>query len=102
MNVQELITSIATLTSELAKFERKYGIGSEAFYELYSQGKLDDGGNEQIATFCEWAGLYQLKTKRERQLREASRHIIDDLKLNDRAEGKSVILRPTTSPIGAA
>lgn len=68
MDSQGLITSITTLTNELARFEREYGIGSEAFYELYSQGKLDDGDSEQTAAFCEWAGLYQLKVKRERQL----------------------------------
>jgi len=100
MDIQELITSIATLTNELARFEREYGIGSEAFYELYNQGKLDDGGNEQTTAFCEWAGLYQLKVKRERQLREASRRIIADLET--RAKGESITLRPTTLPARAA
>jgi hypothetical protein len=81
------------------RFERKYGIGSEAFYELYSQGKLDDGGSEQTAVFCEWAGLYQLKVKRERQLRETSQGIIADLQA--RAKGKSIALRPTAQSSGA-
>jgi len=80
MDIQKLITSITTLTSGLARCEREYGIGSEAFYELYSQGKLDDGGSEQTAAFCEWAGLHQLKVKRERQLRETSHRIIADLR----------------------
>ncbi len=100
MDIQDLITSITALTNELARFEREYGIGSEVFYELYSQGKLDDGGSEQTAAFCEWAGLYQLKVKRERQLREASRRIIADLQARGKREG--IILRPTTLPAGAA
>ncbi|MCK4451866.1 MAG: hypothetical protein KAX26_14880 [Anaerolineae bacterium] len=100
MSIQELITSITALTNELARFEREYGIGSEAFYELYSQGKLDNGDSEQTAAFCEWAGLHQLKEKRERQLREASRRIIADLET--RAKGKGLTLRPTTLPAGAA
>ncbi len=98
MDIQDLIASISTLTNELAKFEREYNVGSEAFYELYSQGKLDDGGSEQTAAFCEWAGLYQLKVKRERQLREASRHIIADLEIKAKAKGESITLRPKTSP----
>ncbi len=99
MNIQELITSIATLTNELSRFEREYGIGSESFYELYSQGKLDDGGSEQTAAFCEWAELYQLKVKRECQLHKASRRIVSDLQA--RAKGEGIILRPTTLPAGA-
>ena len=99
MDIQELITSIATLTNKLARFERKYGIGSDAFYELYTRGKLDDGGSEQTAAFCEWAGLYQLKVKRERQLRETSQRIITDLQA--RAKGESIALRPTTLSAGA-
>ncbi len=98
MNVSELITSIVTLTNELAGFEREYGVGSEAFYELYSQGKLDDGGSEQTAIFCEWAGLYQLKVKRERQLRESSRRIVADLEARAQVKGIDITLRPTTGP----
>ena len=98
MDVQDLITSIITLTQELARFEREYNVGSEAFYELYSQGKLDDGGNEQTTAFCEWAGLYQLKVKRERQLREASHCIIASLEDKARAKGEGITLKPKTRP----
>ena len=101
MDIQNLITSITTLTNELARFERKYGIGSEAFHELYSQGKLDDGDSEQTATFCEWAGLYQLKVKRERQLREARQRTSVDLGIRTRVKGRGMILRPATLPAGA-
>lgn len=98
MDIQEIITSVTTLTSELAKFEREYSIGSETFYELYSQGKLDEGGSEQTTVFCEWAGLYQLKVKRERQLRQASRQIIADLE----AKGEGITLKPIALPVGTA
>ncbi|MEA3340396.1 MAG: hypothetical protein U9R15_10560 [Chloroflexota bacterium] len=96
MDISDLIASITTLTNELARFEREYNIGSEAFYELYSQGKLDDGGSKQTAAFCEWAGLYQLRVKRDLQLREASQRILANLK--SRAKGEGIILRPQTRP----
>jgi hypothetical protein len=99
MDIQKLITSIATLANSLARFEREYGLGSEVFYELYSQGKLDDGDSEQTAAYCEWAGLYQLKVKRERQLREASQRIVADLEA--RTRGKGITLRPTALLGGA-
>ena len=101
MNIPELITSITTLTSEIARFEREYGVGSEAFYELYSQGKLDDGGSEQTAAFCEWAGLYQLKVKREHQLRETSHRVIADLETKAQAKGECITLKPIALPAGA-
>ncbi len=52
----------------LHKFEQRYWLSSEVFYELYSQGVLDDGSH--IEEFAEWAGHYQLKLAREAVLSE--------------------------------
>jgi hypothetical protein len=45
----------------LQAFEKKYGLASADFYELFSQGVLDDGEFEQTRDFCEWAGFYEIK-----------------------------------------
>ncbi len=48
----------------LHKFERRYWISSDDFFQLYSQGQLDDGDAERVEEFAEWAGHYKLRQKR--------------------------------------
>lgn len=47
----------------MSKFERRYWITSDQFFELYSEGLLDDG--EHAEDFSEWAGFLKLKQRRE-------------------------------------
>ena len=61
MSIDELIRSIHTLENHLQKFEEKYHLRSEDFYQLVSEGKL-----EQSEEFIEWLGVYEIKLKRER------------------------------------
>jgi len=76
MTLSELIESIYALNREIKKFEKKYGLTSADFYELFREGKLDDGDYEQTEEFCEWAGLYEIKLKREQKFRELSRQAV--------------------------
>jgi len=61
MSIDELIRSIHTLENHLQKFEEKYHLRSEDFYQLATQGKL-----EQSEELIEWLGVYEIKLKRER------------------------------------
>lgn len=60
------------------------------FYELYSQGKLDNG--EYLEEFAEWVGHYKLKVKREHTLQHFSRQRIEQLQQD--AEGEMIHLLP--------
>ena len=71
MTLNQIIDSIYALGQEIKRYEKKYGLTSEDFYELFCQGKLDDGEYEQTEEFCEWAGLYEIKLKRESKFRLA-------------------------------
>ena len=51
----------------LLKFEEQYGFSSKHFYELYSQGLLDDG--ENLEDFSEWSAYCKLKKDREALLK---------------------------------
>ena len=42
MILKELLDDIHSLNRELEKYERKFGITSEDFYQLYQQGKLEN------------------------------------------------------------
>jgi hypothetical protein len=53
-------------------------ISSAHFYELYSQGLLDDGSHAE--DFSEWAGHYKLKLRREAALEELSRRRVEQLR----------------------
>lgn len=66
----------------LRKFEQRYWIGSDVFYDLYSQGRLDDG--ENLEDFNEWAGSYRIKQHREELLRQFSEQRVAELGVGGR------------------
>lgn len=74
----------------LHKFEQLYWLSSDVFYDLYSQGLLDNG--EHLEEFAEWAGHYMLKLKREEALRQFSRHRINQLR--QQSESDTIYLTP--------
>jgi len=65
MTLDELIGGIHDLESYLKKFEEKYRLRSEDFYQLALAGKL-----EQTNDFIEWLGVYEIKLKREKKYHE--------------------------------
>ncbi len=79
MTLQELIESIYALNNELKKFEAKYGVASPDFYDLFLQGRLDDGEYEDTEEFCMWAGIYETRLDQEQQFRRLSQEYIATL-----------------------
>ncbi len=65
MTLEEIIQDLHALDARLRAYERKYGITSADFYELYGQGLLDDEGFERSTEYVRWASAYTLKLKRE-------------------------------------
>ncbi len=70
LSLSDILDDLHAAERGLHKFERRYWISSEHFYELYSQGSLDDGENGE--DFSEWAGHYKLWQKRQAALKQIS------------------------------
>lgn len=78
ITLSDILDDIQAAEAGLHKFERRYWISSTHFYELYSQGLLDDGSHAE--DFAEWAGHYKLKLKREQALEKLSSQRVEQLK----------------------
>lgn len=67
-----LIQGIERTKQELARYERKYGMTSEQFYERFSAGD----GLEDSEDFISWAGEYEiLELLREKQRQLEGVHV---------------------------
>ena len=73
----DILDDLRAADQALRRFERRYWLSSDVFYDLYSQGRLDDG--ENLEDFSEWAGFYKIKQHREELLRQFSRERVADL-----------------------
>jgi hypothetical protein len=62
LTVSEIIDDLRVADEMLRRFERLYWLSSDQFFELYSQGLLDDG--EHLHDFSQWAGFYKLRQRR--------------------------------------
>jgi len=78
ITIGEIIDDLRVAEETVRRFERRYWITSEQFYELYSQGLLDNG--EQAEDFSEWAGFYKLKRRRELAFRKLGKKRLEDIK----------------------
>ena len=65
LTLSEILDDLRTADRKLRHFEQRYWISSTDFYELYTQGQLDDGQHRE--DFAEWAGFYRLKRKRREE-----------------------------------
>ena len=65
MTLYELIEDLHALRARTQAYERKYGVTSRDFYELYQQGLLDDESFEQSTEFVRWASAYEMQLERE-------------------------------------
>lgn len=68
LTLSAILDDLQAAEAGLHSFERRYWVSSAHFYELYSQGVLDDGAHPEA--FAEWAGHYKLKLKREAALEQ--------------------------------
>jgi hypothetical protein len=76
--LSEILDDLRAAEEGLHKFERRYWISSADFYELYSQGLLDDGSN--VEDFAEWSGHYKLRLKRQAALEKLSRQRLQQIR----------------------
>jgi len=88
--LSDILDDLQIAEQGLRRFERRYWISSEHFFELYSQGFLDDG--ENLEDFSEWAGHYKLHQKRLAALDKISSERVKGLQR--RGAGKTVSLKP--------
>ncbi len=88
--LSDILDDLRVSEEGLHKFERRYWISSEHFYDLYSRGLLDDGENDQ--DFAEWAGHYRLWQKRQDALKQLSRQRLE--MLQHQANSDAVVLTP--------
>lgn len=80
--LSEILDDLRAAEEGLHKFERRYWISSADFYELYTQGLLDDGSN--VEDFAEWSGHYKLRLKRQAALEKLSKQRIQQLKASSK------------------
>jgi hypothetical protein len=64
MTLPEVIQDIHALNAELETFEKKYGVLSEDFYQLYEAGKLRDEELEEIDDYGAWAASFRIRRRR--------------------------------------
>lgn len=70
VTITEILDDLRAADEITRRFERRYWISSSDFYELYSQGLLDDG--EHTEDFALWAAFCEVKRDREQDLQELS------------------------------
>lgn len=68
MTLQDIIADIHALTEDLEVYERKYGVLSETFYELYASGEEPED-QAWVLDWTDWAGAYQILLRRQEQYR---------------------------------
>ena len=88
--LSEILDDLKAAEEGLHKFERRYWISSSDFYQLYSQGLLDDGSNAE--DFAEWSGHYRLRQKRQAALEKLSKQRVEQLQ--GKAYDKPIQLTP--------
>ncbi len=78
ITLSDILDDLRAADQALRRFEQRYWLSSDVFFELYSQGLLDDGSH--LEDFAEWAGHYKLKLKREAALDKFSRQRVEQLR----------------------
>jgi hypothetical protein len=89
MELAVLVQDIHRLNHELERFERKYGVMSDTFYESYSAGEEPED-DAWVLDFEKWAGLYEVRRDRQQAYERAMQRV--------QREQRSLvgILRPAT------
>lgn len=68
MTLQDIIADIHAIYEDLEVYERKYGVLSETFYELYVSGEEPED-DAWVLDWADWAGAYQILLRRQEQYR---------------------------------
>ena len=94
ITLSDILDDLQTADRVLRRFEQRYWISTSQFYDLYTQGLLDNG--DHVEEYAEWAGYYKLKLKRERSLEELSSQRLTELR--SQADNGMLQLTPTVMP----
>jgi hypothetical protein len=78
ITMTEILDDLRAADEITRRFERRYWLSSADFYELYSQGLLDDG--EHTDDFALWAAFYEIKLDREKDLQQLSQERMRQLR----------------------
>jgi hypothetical protein len=78
VTITQILDDLRAADEITRRFERQYWLSSADFYELYQQGRLDDG--EHSEDFAEWSAYYQIKLDREVALRTLSGERVSQLR----------------------
>ena len=74
MELATFVQDIHRLNHQLERFERKYGVMSETFYESYIAGE-EPGDDAWVLDFEKWAGLYEVWRDRQEAYRQAMQRL---------------------------
>lgn len=92
MILQDIIADIHALNEDLEVYERKYGVLSETFYEIYQSGQEPDD-EAWVLDWADWAGAYKILLRRQEQyqrtidtLREQTPSLSDIIRRTSRRE----------------
>jgi len=78
VTITEILDDLRAADEITRRFERRYWLSSADFYDLYSQGFLDDG--EHTEDFALWAAFCEIKRDREKDLQELSQKRLRQLR----------------------
>ena len=99
VTITQILDDLRAADEITRRFERRYWLDSADFYDLYMQGRLDDG--EHTEDFAMWAGFYEVKRDREVALKQLSRERVRQLSASDRdiitIDPREPLLRPTAA-----
>jgi cell division protein FtsB len=70
MTLQDILADIHALTEDVKVYEKKYGILSETFYQVYASG-AEPEDSAWVLDWSDWAGAYQVLLRRQEQYRRA-------------------------------
>ena len=78
VTITEILDDLRAADEITRRFERRYWLSSVDFYNLYSQGLLDNG--EHTEDFALWAAFYEIKQDREKDLQRLSQERVRQLR----------------------
>ncbi len=74
VELHELVNDIGVIEKQLNRFESKYGVLSNEFYQAFTSGELSefDACDEYRMEFIEWAALCKTRHKLRQSYRQLS------------------------------
>ncbi|NUM48486.1 MAG: hypothetical protein HUU38_27590 [Anaerolineales bacterium] len=99
ITLSEIIQDIHAMDEKLWAYEKKFGLRSDYFNDLYQKGQLRDEDPAETREYTDWAACYDIKRHREKLyadlIRKAMRRYAKPFALRDFADeikGTTVML----------